>query len=425
MLIAIKFHILILFTGILSATAVSAQDTVFIYGEKQYPPFEFINEAGAPDGYNIELSTALLERLNIPYVVKLMDWDQVLEEYASHPENSLMSMIYTGKRAVKYDFGPIHSHINHKTAYRDDIAPPVGFNELEHLSVVLAKDRMEDEYFVFLEQSLWTRTSSADSCLIHISQGLADATILPESVINNVIKRNNLQGIKLIDIPISPREYCFVSGNAKLRSQLELGLDAMNSDGSYDVIYNKWLKKDSTKHIPIIISEILGAILIILLLVGVYLWWYRLVIAKTLKNSRLEYEHFRLLLENTVVGLEYYDSEGFFIEANQADRDILGTIKGDPRLKSINLFDNPLTKSYFSREKIEPYSDIITCDFRPDIKDPYFDVCGRNELFYLKIQIMPIKDDNGKLVSIICTTIDVTEENIHNVEILKFCRRRL
>jgi hypothetical protein len=43
-------------------------------------PYAFLDEAGEPDGYNIELVRLLLNELHIPYIIKLKPRQEVIED---------------------------------------------------------------------------------------------------------------------------------------------------------------------------------------------------------------------------------------------------------------------------------------------------------------------------------------------------------
>lgn len=44
---------------------------IVIEGNWNLPPFDFINDEGKPDGYNMEILQTILHRKKIPYIMKL------------------------------------------------------------------------------------------------------------------------------------------------------------------------------------------------------------------------------------------------------------------------------------------------------------------------------------------------------------------
>ena len=47
----------------------------------EFPPYEFSNNRGEPDGYNIDLMRLIFERLGIPYRFVMQEWYQAIETF--------------------------------------------------------------------------------------------------------------------------------------------------------------------------------------------------------------------------------------------------------------------------------------------------------------------------------------------------------
>ena len=57
------------------------QQKIIIKADKDYPPYTFINDRGEADGFNVEMTKAIMEELNIPYEITLDNWGTVIEEF--------------------------------------------------------------------------------------------------------------------------------------------------------------------------------------------------------------------------------------------------------------------------------------------------------------------------------------------------------
>lgn len=82
-----------------SRFALSRSGQIMVKGDHYYPPFEFINEDGRPDGFNVELFRALAEELGLDYRLELGPWGQVRDELESGQIDVVMGMIYSPERA--------------------------------------------------------------------------------------------------------------------------------------------------------------------------------------------------------------------------------------------------------------------------------------------------------------------------------------
>ena len=89
----------------LSAGAAFAQDVVRIGTEGAYPPYNFINDAGEVDGYEIELGNLLCERAGLDCEWVTNDWDSIIPNLVSGNYDAIMAgMNITDERDAVIDF---------------------------------------------------------------------------------------------------------------------------------------------------------------------------------------------------------------------------------------------------------------------------------------------------------------------------------
>lgn len=112
-------------------------------------------------------------------------------------------------------------------------------------------------------------------------------------------------------------------------------------------------------------------------------------------------DKYRIIFENSIIGLSFYDAKGWLIDTNQMMRDIchFDSEDYDEHFSETNLFDDSPFRECCNRDNLEELW-ICTQSIIPerDIHD------------YLEIRLHPIHDDNGKLVYIAIATRNITEE---------------
>jgi len=66
--------IALLFSSLLCAAAVWAADReiIIVGGDRDYPPYEFIDAAGRPSGYNVDLTRAIAEVMGLKVEFRLV-----------------------------------------------------------------------------------------------------------------------------------------------------------------------------------------------------------------------------------------------------------------------------------------------------------------------------------------------------------------
>jgi PAS domain S-box-containing protein len=96
--------------GLLSAVLMAAspgfaqQGRPLVYGgDADFPPYEYLDENGTPAGFNVALIQFAALRANIPVVIRLAPWKDVLPQL-DRGEIDLVSLAYSEERARRYAF---------------------------------------------------------------------------------------------------------------------------------------------------------------------------------------------------------------------------------------------------------------------------------------------------------------------------------
>jgi two-component system, sensor histidine kinase and response regulator len=93
---------------------------IVVKGDKHYPPYEFLNSKGEPDGFNVELFRAIADELNLDISIELGPWSQVREELEKGKIDALMGVLISKNRAEEVIFGIPHSVMTHGIFTRSD-----------------------------------------------------------------------------------------------------------------------------------------------------------------------------------------------------------------------------------------------------------------------------------------------------------------
>lgn len=84
-------------------------EIIRVKGDYYYPPFEFINENGEPDGFNVELFKKLAADLGLNYTLELEPWRKVRKELENSEIDMLLGLMVSEERSKKVKFGIPHS----------------------------------------------------------------------------------------------------------------------------------------------------------------------------------------------------------------------------------------------------------------------------------------------------------------------------
>lgn len=236
------------------------RDTIIIKGDCDFPPYEFLNEKGEPDGFTIELTHAIMKELDIPYKIELDVWYKVLEEFREGKVDILTSVTSSKERSKEFVMGPIHSH-THPIAITYKNAPPVkNKKELVHRTLIVQKG---DIYHHLLQKEGFKSLITADR--------ISDAfRLLPETengvvfcdnkMARSIIYRYGFKDLTFSDIELPSIGYCYASNDTELMSRISYAFAIVNKKGIYSSLYNKWLAESRYQEVSSTIYLIIAGL---------------------------------------------------------------------------------------------------------------------------------------------------------------------
>ncbi|MEG1905135.1 MAG: transporter substrate-binding domain-containing protein, partial [Bacteroidales bacterium] len=76
----------------------SEKKKLLINFDKEFPPFEFINDDGEPDGLNVELFREIMKRLNQPYEFSMANWGEIVNDFEAGKTDLILGIANTPER---------------------------------------------------------------------------------------------------------------------------------------------------------------------------------------------------------------------------------------------------------------------------------------------------------------------------------------
>ena len=271
--------------------------------DKEYEPYEFINEENGVDGFTPALLREIGKLAGVSFEFKPMTWSEAINKLDSK-EVDLISMIYTPKRAQLYEFSLPHSKIsqalfcNSEVMNIKDIASlaghKVGFQHDDFMYPNLA-NRKDFSKLIFL--------SKLDG-FIHLNNGLVDAFFCAHQSGVNIISTYKLKNVKLVLGNLYPQQFAFATyrGNKELITLINRQILTMKANGRLTELQGIWLSKHihqpnwferNELFLATLVGIVLGLVLLLLL-------WNRslhLRVASKTKILQDSEEQFRQLTE--------------------------------------------------------------------------------------------------------------------------------
>jgi polar amino acid transport system substrate-binding protein len=230
-------------TGQASAATVQK---VIVGGDRDYPPYEFIDKSGQPAGYNVEITRAIAEVMGMKVEFRLGSWSEMREALKRGKVDVLQGMSYSPERANEVDFSLPHTFVNHAVfARRDSPLPQVkSLEDLKGKSIAVHRSGIMHDYLT--QQGVaekLTLTDTPADALRQLAAGKVDYAIVAIVPGMYIIRELKLTNLVPVVRNVAVHRYCFAveKGNEELLSRFNEGLAILKKTGQYETIYNKWL----------------------------------------------------------------------------------------------------------------------------------------------------------------------------------------
>lgn len=279
---ALLLMLVLLLTLPLSVSAAqepnSQPQLVTIGGDRDYPPYEFIDSNGQPAGYNVELTRAIARVMGMRVEIRLGGWAEMRQALQSGTIDALQGMSWSSDRASEVDFSIPHTVINHAVFARSDSPSVSSLDDLAEQTVAVHRLGIMHDYLVKNEsKARLVLTDTPADAMRMVAAGKTDfavVAIVPGMYLIRELKLTNL-------IPVvrnvATHRYCYAvdKGDADLLSRLNEGMAILKQTGEYDRIYNKWLGVLEPQQVDLRTTAKYAAVVVVpllLILSGFALW---------------------------------------------------------------------------------------------------------------------------------------------------------
>jgi len=208
----------------------------------EYPPFEFVDDNGEIQGFDIDLMNAIAKAAGFEPEFVNTRWDGIFVALASGEFDAVISAAtITDERKQTVDFSDPYFNAGQVLAVKrgsdiksvDDLAGKKVGVQLGTTGDIWASDNTDAEVVRYDEITLAMQA---------LANGDVDAVINDAPTTADMIKANPEWNIEIVDGPFT-EEYYGIAVRKDAPAVLEAinkGLAAVKESGEYDEIYNKW-----------------------------------------------------------------------------------------------------------------------------------------------------------------------------------------
>ncbi|GLH72107.1 hypothetical protein GETHLI_06090 [Geothrix limicola] len=244
---------------------------------RDFPPYEYLDAKGQPEGYDIDLMRAVAELEGLDLEFRADTWDGTLSAFREGRVDVLAGLLHSKAREAFADFSTPHLVVHYAIFVRNGDLRIQDASQLKgHRILVERQSQMHDHLRSLGLDSELLPVGSEPEALRRLASGEADAAAAPQLEGLGLAKREHLT-IRTAGGPLMTRQLCFATrkGDADLLSKLNTGLAILNETGRYADIYKAWfgaLQPDPRTGALLIRRGliVLAAVCLALILLGVW-----------------------------------------------------------------------------------------------------------------------------------------------------------
>lgn len=240
----------LLIAAVLSTLSVSAfaTQTLRFGAEASYPPFEFVGNDNKIQGFDIDLSQAICQRINVSCHFVNQSFDSLIPSLRFRRIDVIMSaMDITPEREKQVLFTqPYYLNTALFVGQQGKVA---SIAALKGKRIGVQNGTTHQKYLGDKHNEITVVPyDSYQNAILDLKNGRLDAVFGDAAVISDSLKQNS--GLSVIGQPITDKSYfsnglamAVRQGNTTLQKQLDVGLEQVKADGTYQKIYHRWFQK--------------------------------------------------------------------------------------------------------------------------------------------------------------------------------------
>jgi polar amino acid transport system substrate-binding protein len=223
---------------------VASRPVIIVGGDRDYPPYEFLDKNGQPAGYNVDLTRAIADVMGMKVEFRFGGWSEMRNALMDGSVGGLQGISYSEDRTKTLSFSPPHTIINHAIFARKETPPVSSIEELRGKEIIVFRDGIMHDYLKSLgfAANLVMTETPADALRL-LASGKHDYAVLAMLPGMYIIREHKLSNLVPVAKSISTQKYGYAvkKGNEELLARFNEGLAILKKTGQYQEIYDRWL----------------------------------------------------------------------------------------------------------------------------------------------------------------------------------------
>jgi len=378
---------------------------LIIASDWEFPPYEFRNDNGEPDGYNVEVLNLVLDRLNVPHQFVMQEWYQATKTFEDRKADLIHALTGVYRKQPYVMTQNMITYYPLKAVRRKSQKPFQKISQLEPGDTLMVKKNDYAPLSILQYDHQFTMEyRSPKEALTSIRNGRNSYYIWGELPLKMKIREFGLDSLVLDDTDIPAGELRIIGYDKELITAIDDAFARLEQSGELQVIHDKWYYPERIHNDSSPISLIALAGSIIAIIVGFLL---SRLIRNRVKNATIRSSDINNMMSQALKMGNLYVTE-FDIEQDHF-RNLYGAMLPEEGQTSEEMF-NRLPQEIREESKhrnntlITGESDLWTFTRRFNLGTE-----EQPEWHFIQGNAVPEKE-NGKTRYIVYTIKDITHE---------------
>ncbi len=248
---------IIVFVGMIIAlattTALASERPVKIAIEGQYPPFNYVDKDGVPNGFEVDLAKALCKEIGRTCKFVVLDWDGILTGLLSRKVDAVMaSMSITDERKKSVAFTQKYYEESGSYIAKKGSGIEISKDGLKGKRVGVQRSTTWSTYVenTYPDATILYYDDDNRGCL-DLLAGRIDTYLAQSYFMNQWLKKPEAQSLEITGAPVRDTEYigegigiALRKEETDLKNQLNQALEKLLKNGTYQKIASRYFDFD-------------------------------------------------------------------------------------------------------------------------------------------------------------------------------------
>ncbi len=226
-------------------SAAIADGVLTVGTNAEFPPFEYVNDAGEPDGFDIALIKAIGEKLGVEVVVENMEFASLVSSIGSKIDVSIAGMTVTEERKQTVDFSNSYYEAVQYVILPVD-SPIATAEDLKNKAIGVQLGTTGDFIASDIEGAVVSQYNKAVDAVNDLINGRVDCVIIDKNPA--LVFEGKFEGqVVAVDgaqFEFEAEEYAIAmpKGDAALVEQINAALEEIKADGTFDELVKTYIE---------------------------------------------------------------------------------------------------------------------------------------------------------------------------------------